>query len=83
MVLLTENQQLYYSESMVLIKFSVPIIALYSFAKIFAYMCQMLAENHVPELYNLVHSFGQISFHTQNSSLEGATMLNFAPFCSS
>ena len=56
---------LYYCESicMVLIKFSVPIIiALYYIALLpkynYAYMCQMLAENHIPELYNLVHSFG-------------------------
>ena len=29
------------------------------------------------------HDFHQISFHTHNSSLEGATILKFAPFCSS
>ena len=38
-----------------------------------------LAENLV--LYN--KAFLSISLHTHNSSLEGATELKFAPFCSS
>ena len=31
----------------------------------------------------IVHGFDVISFHTHNSSLEGAAELKFAPFCSS
>ena len=41
---------------------------------------QNLAENH--GLY-IVRRFGQMSFRTHNSLLEGATELKFVSFCSS
>ena len=49
----------------------------------------MYVEDHcvcVPRVekpWTIVHGFDVISFRTHNTSLEGATTLKFAPFCSS